>query len=65
MYHERMAEFERQLLLETLESVSGCLRQAAKLLGILEPTLRYRLAKLGLREHTPSAKVRSKLRTSA
>src|SRR5439155_20463928 len=43
-----IAEAERRLILQALERTGGVRTQAAKLLGVTFPSLRYRLAKLGI-----------------
>jgi two-component system NtrC family response regulator len=44
----RLAEFERQWIVEALKEVQGVQAHAAKLLGITERSLWYRVKKLGL-----------------
>jgi two-component system nitrogen regulation response regulator GlnG len=48
LYHELIERVERELLAEVLEQTHGNITQAAAILGITRPTLRAKLAKLGL-----------------
>lgn len=47
--NEQLESFEREIILATLQRTGGNQVQAAKLLGIAERTLRYKLEKLKLR----------------
>ncbi|MDZ7373595.1 MAG: sigma-54 dependent transcriptional regulator [candidate division KSB1 bacterium] len=46
---EKVAAFEKRLILEALEKAQGVQTRAAELLGITERNLRYKLQKYGLR----------------
>jgi two-component system NtrC family response regulator len=46
---ERVAAFEKQLIDHALEEAQGIQTRAAKLLGITERHLRYKLKKYGLK----------------
>ncbi|MGH7725896.1 MAG: sigma 54-interacting transcriptional regulator [Candidatus Eiseniibacteriota bacterium] len=43
-----LEDIERQWILRALEESSGNQRRAARVLGVLEPTLRYRISRLGI-----------------
>ncbi len=45
----RLREYERRLILEALEQAGGVQTQAARILGLSERALRYRMARLGIR----------------
>jgi two-component system NtrC family response regulator len=47
---ERVAEFERALIVEALDQASGVQTRAAKALGMSERHLRYKLQKYGIRQ---------------
>lgn len=47
--NEQLESFEREIILATLQKTGGNQLQAAKLLGIAERTLRYKLEKLKIR----------------
>ena len=44
-----MAEYERRLILEALETANGNQRQAARALGVLPTTLSEKMKRLGIR----------------
>ena len=48
-----LAEGERRLILDALQKVSGVQARAAKLLGISERSLWYRVKKLRIQVRTP------------
>ncbi len=53
-------DLERQWILLALDQWSGNQRQAARALGVMEPTLRYRIARLGIGPASKDRRVRSK-----
>ena len=50
---ERLAELEKEMILEALEKTNWVQTRAAELLGISERVLRYKMAKHGLKKEKP------------
>jgi DNA-binding NtrC family response regulator len=50
---EALAEWERRVILDTLGQTQGVQARAAKVLGISERSLWYRIKKLGIQVRTP------------
>jgi DNA-binding NtrC family response regulator len=60
--NEEIESVERRLILEALETADGNQSQAARLLGIPEPSLRYRLKKYASELSRENLRARQKFR---
>jgi two-component system, NtrC family, response regulator AtoC len=52
---DALEEWERRMILDALQRTQGVQARAAKILGVSERSLWYRIKKLGIRVRTPDA----------